>query len=67
MSQWTYRVCEECIDSECLYYPERRKLLGWDRPYGIYFSTIEDARRYLSIKEREEKEPAIVKKYYDYT
>jgi hypothetical protein len=75
MSNWQYRICEETRNGKTLYYPERKKLLGWARvnEYNHYtflnvdicFGSIDEAYNYINEKIIETADDIITKKYHN--
>ena len=70
MASWSYRVCEESINNITLFYPERRRLLGWaridnDKQNGfVCFYTLAEAKSYINIQIIENADDVIVTKYH---
>jgi hypothetical protein len=64
MCNWQYRICEESINGKTLFYPERKKLLGWSR-VDVYFTSIDEAYNYINEKIIETADDIIIKKYHN--
>lgn len=71
MANWSYRICEESINGKSLFYPERRKLLGWTRieiqenNNFVCFFTLSQAKSYINQQIIENADDIIVTKYHE--